>query len=402
VSGRVAPRLRVPIEWSDLYPLIAAVGIGCGVTVLFITVFNYFVTPMGSDLGLSSAEVSGVLSVYLAAQIVGFPIAGQLADRFGARPVIFVSTVAYASAFAWLARLESQGELYAVAFFGGLLGSGAGPVCYTREIVRRFDRHRGLALGTALAGGGLAAMVLPFVVRPVVLGFGWRSGFVLLAGLAAGAGILGALCSRTAGAGESRAQRQDSGLKEAASTLAFWKMTAAFSLLALSMAAVIAHFSEIWHAFGIDTAGVPRFQATMGAATIVGRLLGGAAMDRIPAKVVGASAAACGAAGLLLLGVGHEYDLLLAVSAIALGFCLGAESDVVSYLSCHYFGLERFARVYSAQAAFFLVGFAAGPVSFAVLAQRFGTKPVLFCASAILVLSAVSVLSLKPPARESA
>ena len=396
-GGRTEPHRPADLA----FPLIAALGIGCGVTVILITVFNYFVDPMSADLGLSRTQVSGGLSAHTFMLIIGLPVAGLLADRYGSRKVILVSALLYATCFAWIARLGSSTvEFYAAFAAAGLLGAGAGPVSYARVIVQRFTTNRGLALGVALTANGLAALILPSIIRPVVMEQGWRAGFLLLAAIVACAGLIGGyaagpprLQAKSADATES----DHGGLHAAMATSTFWHMTLAFGIFALAIAAVVAHLTEIFVALGLEASAVPGFQAAMGLATIAGRLVGGRLMDRMSAKLVGAGAALLGVAGFAMLALGHAEGMVVTCAAIALGLCSGAESDVVSYLSSHYFGVRRFARVYATQASFFMLGFGGGPLLFSVMAERLPATTLLLAAAALLLVSAVALGSLRPP-----
>lgn len=390
----------LPRQTPVYFPVVAAAGIACGVTVMLTTVFNYFIKPMSATLGLTTTQLSGGLSLHLAMLIVTTPVVGALADRWGARAVICVSALAYGACFLLISRLSGEPlALYATFALAGLAGSGASPIAYNRAIVHRFDRNRGFALGVALSGGGLAAIVLPWVVRPVVVEQGWRAAFVLIAMLAVGAGLLGSFFAgrHESSHGPDRAAATGPGLGDALRTRTFWQMTIALATLGLVIAAMVSHLSEIWTLLGMDPARVPRFQAAMGAATIFGRLAGGALMDRIPAKFVGAGAAAIGAAGLALLAFGRGHDLAVLAAGAAVGTCLGAESDVISFLSSRHFGIRRFARIYGAQAAMFMVGFSAGPLLFAVASRIIAPVTLLQAGAAVLLLSSLVLATLPRP-----
>jgi predicted MFS family arabinose efflux permease len=184
-------------------------------------------------------------------------------------------------------------------------------------------------------------------------------------------------------------------LRAAATTQPFWMMATAFALLAVVLSSITAHLVAIWLALGLDPAGVPRFQAILGIATIAGRLLGGALLDIMPAKFVGAGAAVLGALGLALFAAGAQSPIAIALVAVAIGACTGTESDVVSFLTSRLFGLRAFARIYAVLGAFFMAGFAVGPVLGAVLLDRLGAPMLLGIGSAGLMGSAVLLLLIR-------
>ena len=379
-----------------LVPAVAAIGIACGVTVLLVTVFNYLAAPIAADLHVSRAGVAGALSLHLAMLIFSLPVAGLLADRYGARATIAVSAVLFGAALCAASRVTDIRALYVAFAVAGIVGAGASPISYARAIVHRFVAHRGLALGIALAGTGLGGILLPMIAQPLVVHDGWRVALLVLGGGAAAIGLGAALL-----VGDERALRPGHAtvgydLRQAAGTKPFWVMTLAFGVLGIALSGFVSHLTEFWAGLGLSPEGVPRFQAMMGLATIAGRLVGGALMDRIPAKLVGAFAAAAGAAGLLGLAAGAQ-GMGLAGVALAVGLCTGTESDVISYLSSRYFGLREFARIYALQGAFFMIGFAVGPLGFALAMGGVGVRPTLLLGAGLLLTSALLLLTLRSP-----
>ena len=382
-----------------MIPLIAAIGIAFGVTVLMITVFNYAAAPMGKDLGLTRSETATALSIHLAVLIPALPLAGALADWAGARIVILCSAIAYGLALAAIAYIpSSQTMLYLAFAAAGIAGAGVSPISYNRLIVHRFHRNRGFALGVALSGTGLGGIILPWIFQPIIAGQGWRHAFLLLALCATIAGLFaGFLAGSEPGSTERATPAGGTNLRQAMATSTFWQMGIAFGLLGVAIAAYMAQLTSIFIAKGLDAAAVPEFHATIGAATIIGRLTGGALMDRIPARYVGAGAASLGAFGLLLFAAGFDSGMGLFVISAAVGLCTGIESDVTSYLSSRYYGVRNFSRIYAVQGAIFMVGLAAGPVLGAIALIGIGVNGFLFSAAALLGLSSILLLVLKTP-----
>ncbi|MBP6877228.1 MAG: MFS transporter [Phenylobacterium sp.] len=381
-------------------PLGAALGVAFGVTVVFITVFNYLVGPMSADLGLSVAELSLGLSLHLGLLILSLPMAGAVADRLGPQKTAAGSAVLYGACLWWVSAASgSRAELYGALALAAILGAGASPITYARALVARFDASRGAALGIALAGVGAASMILPSVVQAITLAAGWRTALAVLALLTA---LAGTIAATAIGDGELRgssSSKATSGatLTQAAHTTAFWQIAAAFVLLGLSLSGVVAHLSEVWSGLGVTSLSVPGFQMAIGAATIIGRLVGGMMMDRWPAHGVGALFGLFGAAGLALLIYGGDNVAVLLLAGAALGLCLGAESDVASYLVSRYFGLANFARIYAVQASAFMVGLAAGPSIFTLGQARTSYELLLGLCAAGVAASALALATLRPP-----
>lgn len=384
---------------NPMIPPILAIGIAFGVTVLMVTVFNYAAAPIAADLGLSPAQTAGALSLHLGVLIVALPLAGALADRVGACPVILVSAIAYGLALAAIALVPSGPALLYLAFVAaGIAGAGVSPVSYNRVIVHRFHRNRGLALGVALSGTGLGGMILPWIVQPVVASHGWRPAFLLLGAIAATAGLFaGLLAGRERSPDQPPRAEHGTTLRQAVATRAFWQMGIAFGLAGIAIAGFMSQLTALFAAKGLEADAVPAFHSAIGASTILGRLAGGALMDRIPARFVGAGAALLGAIGLSTFGAAAHNPVALLFVGAAVGLCTGAESDVVSYLASRFFGVRNFARIYAVQGSIFMVGLASGPVLGALALGGFGVGTTLAAGALLLAVSALMLFTLRAP-----
>ena len=394
-----SPATAAQVRENPLIPPILAVGIAFGVTVLMVTVFTYAAAPIAADLGLTSAQTAGALSFHLAVLIVALPAAGALADRIGARRVILASAIAYGLAIAAIARVPSGPLLLNLAFVApGIAGAGVSPVSYNRVIVHRFHRNRGLALGVALSGTGLGGMILPWIVQPAIAAHGWRPAFLLLAAIATGAGLFaGLLAGRDHSPGQAPRAETGATLRQAMATRAFWQMGLAFGLLGIAIAGFMSQLTALFAAKNLDAGDVPGFHSAIGAATIAGRLAGGALMDRIPARLVGAGAALIGALGMSIFAAGASSPAALVVVGVAVGLCTGAESDVVSYLASRFYGVRNFARIYAVQGSIFMIGLASGPILGALALDAIGAATALGAAALLLALSALMLFTLEAP-----
>ena len=81
----------------------------------------------------------------------------------------------------------------------------------------------------------------------------------------------------------------------------------------------------------------------MGLSTIAGRLVSGYLLDRFFAPYVAAALFLLPLAGVGILAAGPGGPALI-LAAIALGFGLGAEVDVIGFMVSRYFGLRSYGR----------------------------------------------------------
>ena len=172
--------------------------------------------------------------------------------------------------------------LYAVM---GLTAAGQTPLVYAKAITARFDDKRGLALGIAMAGVGLGAAVVPQFAQALIRTVGWRAAYVGLGSLtfilafpAVALFLRGRSAHPTQGDDPAAiAVIEMRGLTgpEAIRTQRFWRIAAAFVIVAAAADGSIAHVVPLLTDRGIPTSTATAVLSTAGLALVAGRLLAG-------------------------------------------------------------------------------------------------------------------------------
>src|SRR6185437_13192164 len=91
----------------------------------------------------------------------------------------------FAVALAMLSRLTPHiVQFYATFFIIGLVANATAQFAYTRTILTWFTSHRGFALALLLTGSGVGSILIPPLTEWMIQHHGWRSGFLLLGGIA--------------------------------------------------------------------------------------------------------------------------------------------------------------------------------------------------------------------------
>lgn len=167
--------------------LINAIGFG-----IITPVLPELVMELGhADLSEATA-IGGTLSLlYAATQFVCGPLAGNLSDRFGRRPVLLGSLFGFSADFLILAFAPTLTWLYLGRFMSGVFGASNAPAqSAIADAVAPEDRPRMFGLIGAAFGIG-------FVIGPVIGGvlgeFGHRVPFFAAAALAAANCVYGFL-----------------------------------------------------------------------------------------------------------------------------------------------------------------------------------------------------------------
>ena len=164
--------------------LAGALLIAVAMPTLSIYALPYFMAAFNAEFGWERQEMGVAVSFLALTMFLGGPWVGRLVDRFGVRRIATVSIALYAVGLAALSQVTSSiWTLYAGYVALALLGLGASHICYLRAVASWFDKARGIALGVAGAGAGLMAALLPQFLPRWIDAHGWRSAWLLIAGL---------------------------------------------------------------------------------------------------------------------------------------------------------------------------------------------------------------------------
>ena len=375
-----------------LLVLVCAVGIGVGVSALPFYTQGLFIEAWIADFGWTRAQASlGILGSTLALAAV-LPFIGSIVDRYGLVTPVMISLLGLSVAYVLLGLfVQSIATFVMLAMLQAILGSASSPLAYTRAINAVFDKQRGLALGVALSGAGLAATFGPTLISNAIDAFGWRGAYYAMAlfTLVVGAVIVIVL-SRLKGASAStnidtEAASEDFKIAKASRT--YWTIMAAIFCLSLGLGGLMIHFVPILLDVGFTTDAAVKIAGVIGIAVILGRLLVGFAVDRIFAPRVAIAilfACICGVLALALLG-----SAVAVPAAFVIGFSVGAEVDLIGYLVARYFGIHAYGQIYGRQYSTFLIATGLSPVILGAVRDATGTYTAsLFTAAAFMIVSA--------------
>ena len=160
----------------------ALVGAGCGITSVVFYTHGVFAVPIAEATGWQRGAVQFAFTLMSLLAIVTAPVVGSLIDRVGARSVALVSIVGFLVGLSLLAIASATLPLYYAAFIGmAILGAGTLPVTWTSVVNQWFSENRGLALGIALSGTGIAAAVAPAYAGWLIDRTGWQAAYFWLA-----------------------------------------------------------------------------------------------------------------------------------------------------------------------------------------------------------------------------
>jgi MFS family permease len=414
-------RPRIFYGWVIVFT--AGVGLLLGYAPVFVYSFSIFIKSLAQDFHTSRTSISFAFTLANIMQSVGAPLIGRLVDRFGAHKVIVPSTVIFGLVIISFKYFStSLWQLYAFFIVIGLIGTGTAPVPYGIVVSRWFDRRRGLALGLMMMGLSSGAILMPPIAQRLIVLFGWRTayaivGFVVLAISVPVVGIFLKDSPEKMGLqpdGEpdlntgsiERKNEQGVTWSVARREPTFWFLASAFFLLGASVHACVIHLVPMLTDRGISVERAAFASSLLGVALLIGRVFTGYFLDRFFGPYVAMLLFSGVAVGISLFLTGAGGSLpLLAVFLVGLG--MGAEADIIAYLTSRYFGLRSFGEIYGYLFATFTLAGALGPVLMGVGFDHLGSyrAPLLFFLAATLVatalLSRLGPYIYRPTRRES-
>lgn len=359
--------------------------------------FSLFLDPLHAAFGWKREAMGGAFALAAITVALVSPLIGLLLDRFPPRRIILPGIVVFAVALATLSRLTPHILQFYFAFFViGLVANATAQFAYARTVLTWFTSHRGFALALLLTGSGIGSILIPPLTEWMIEHHGWRSGFLLLGGIAIlGLPLTAMLVRNRPEAAIVRAEHHaDKSVTVAGAmrTAAFWILALITVLSAFSENGLVTNLAPILTQHGVLAAGAALALSVRGGAGIIGRLGVGLAIDRVSPERIQSLVLALASAGTLILAfAGSAWTALLGAAILGVG--LGSEADVTPYLLVRYFGRRHFSMLYGLTWTAYAIGGATGPLWIGYLYDGAGAYLPRFIVYLAAVAFAAVVLS---------
>lgn len=147
--------------------------------------FGFFLTPMTTAKGWGRDVFALAMALEMLLWGAGQPIAGALADRFGATFVIIGGTILYAAGIVWMAYATTPLELHLSA--GVVIGFGLAGCSFTL-VLGAFgklmpENWRGVAFGAGTAAGSFGQFLFSPLAVALIDGLGWQRALLVFAAI---------------------------------------------------------------------------------------------------------------------------------------------------------------------------------------------------------------------------
>lgn len=329
-----------------------ALGNLVSVTPVINGTFGIFLVPVTQALGWSRTEFSLVLLIMAIVGVVGYPVAGRLADHYGVRRVALIGNAIFALCVAGLALSSGQRPLvYALYAITGLAGTLSSCVLLMKPISLWFTRHRGLLFALTGAFGiniGIAAM--PFLVTTVMADHGWRAAYLALGAFTFVVGFPAMMLLRNPP--NASAVRADTGValpgltpREARHRPEFWLLMLSVALGAGSLSAMLTHMVPLLTDRGIALTAATTVFATTALCNASWQIAIGAMLDRTGSPRFAGTFLITAIVGLLLIGSTTSSGWLI-FGAVLIGVGSGTEYGLLPCVIPRYFGVRSFSEIY--------------------------------------------------------
>ena len=355
--------------------------------------FGAYVTAWETAFGASRSEISLISSVSLIVYGIGMPIAGRLADRYGARAVLSWSLVLIGVGLAGCAAARSVRDL---VWLYGIVASigfcGASSVTVSVAVMKWFQGRRGLALGVTSCGIAAGQMVLAPLAIYLVRFMGWR--LTVLAFGITSATVLPAIIwlffrDAPAQAGRKRGPAPDSAPTDTGSPLPepHWRRRTARSLFLwlpwmiavpyaicgfTDLGLISTHFIPLAEGRGFSSDLIAWVVALDALANVWGNLFAGYLADKVRLTVLLAVMYAIRAFGVLLLFFAHD-PVLLIIFALINGSVEAATIAPTAALCAQLYGPGKMGTVFGLASSAHQFGAAGGAFLLGALYARGGS-----------------------------
>jgi MFS family permease len=288
---------------------------------------------------------------------LGAPFIGRLIDRIGARLAMAAGAAVIGVCMILLSQSQSLPYFYAMFIVSGI-GQGAATIIPVSMVISNwFTAMRGKALGVAMTGTGLGAMVMVPVSTWIVTNWGWRTSWQIMGCIILLMVPLNLLLIRTRPsdkgllpdgglvAPEVPASARGLTVPEAMKTQGFWMIGAMMVLAGLVAMGVGVHLMPYLTDIGHTESRAGLIIAIISGMTFLGKITLGSIVDRWGVRPTVALAYGLILTGILLL-MGSGGLAVACVFAIVYGLGIGAPLVVNPALTAERLGLKHFGGVF--------------------------------------------------------
>ncbi|MDH4414817.1 MAG: MFS transporter [Rhizobium sp.] len=381
----------------------ATIGLGVTMTIGYGTLyysFSVLAPEIAREFGWGQSFVFGVFSFGLLAGAVAAPVLGRLVDRYGARLILCLGSVAAALSLSLFSVMQNAWQFAAITlaaeFIALAVQYDAGFAALAQAHGREARAH--ITLVTLIAG--FASTIFWPLLQWLLTWMSWRDIYLVLAAM----NLLIALPIHLALPRARISEPEATGPAEPTIELApdgerrrrMILMATAFAAGGFVMSAVGATLLVLMRDLGYATAMATLAGSLIGPSQVTARLIEYVRRNLFSPPLTAIIAACTMAFGVALLA----GALVQPLAAFAIAFAVfygagqGLTSIVRGVLPLHYFGSAGYGRTMGTLASARIIASAIAPVSVIWLNETMGTNAALAALAGMAGLAVVATLAL--------
>lgn len=386
--------------------MVQAVGVGTLVT------YGVFFSSFVEELQWSRAVISGASSLALFLSGLFAMLVGRLTDRYGPRLLMSVSAVLIGIGHVLMAGIEEIWQLY--LFYGVVFGVGlsAVDVIALSTTARWFTRSRGMMTGIVKVGTGAGQLFVPLAASFLIASFGWRRSYVIL-GLGAslllfliaqvlkrdpGVGKRRLSVPKTAASGDGSEDSEGLNVLEALRTVQLWLLFAMTFLIEFGLFIIIVHIVPHACDIGLAPAKAAGVLSMIGAVSMIGRFVSGAAIDRTGSKAIMIVCFIILFVSMLWLQIAASLWMLYLFASIY-GLAHGSFFTAISPIVAETFGIRAHGALFGIIVFAGTTGGAVGPITAGYVFDQTGSYATVFWVITLLSIMGLALIAMIKPVR---
>ncbi len=337
------------LNWTNL--------LGAGLGLAFGSAFNHYMMNLFgpaliADFGWTRAQFALIGSIGLVGMVCT-PIAGRITDVLGPRTAAAIGFSVIPTGFLALSFMSGNiYEFYAIIAVKNAIGILSATMVMTRVVVERFDKARGIALACLLSCPPLVGTIAAPIIAYLIDAEGWRTAYRVMALFSAIGGVSAVLLIGkyvdSRGTVRPRAPKLDwAQFREFCRNPVFVLLLLGMFLVNFPQPLVSSQMSIMLMENGATSAFAALVLSVYTITVVIGRFIGGYALDRVPPHVVAIVSLGLPAIGFSLLALPFDARWLMALAMACVGLAQGAETDVAAILTSRRFGLGHYSFVFS-------------------------------------------------------
>jgi MFS family permease len=398
---------------------------------IFVNCIPLFQAHIVEDLGISMGQFNTGVSLCTVVAIFASLAFGALIDKVSSRILGGFTVIVSALVLILFSFVTELWQLYVLCIIAGMIVVAGTRLLVSILATNWFTLRRGLAISIALSGSGFGGVLLSPLTSTMIVNYGWRSAFLLLAAICLIAALpisIVAFRNRPSDKGllpygsgqtETRVKQDRSpdapvtiaiGWKTLRTSSGFWLLILGFIMMGIINGAIITNSvsnmtsvtldGEVIVTGGHDTIWAGYVWSLYLGIVIVAKIALGAIYDHLGLRagtIIGS--VACVIASIALCFPASNWAPLVAAVAFGFGTCMGTVSPPV--MSVKEYGKKDIGLITGIVTAFELFGAAVGAVVSGVFFDAFHSfVPAWLMALAASVVMGITLLGSIPAAQQ--